>query len=1163
MHPPPPPPPNWEASQAAPSSKNHDCSSKSLFLLAQPSAQAALGPGSLQSPHPVHASAKVIFQPRPAAISASYAPPCPAIAAPVPAHHRPEISASFGKTSSGFEIVSPSDPSGDSSSDCGTKKNLDCIKYLARNADSLCSLKNNLFVSTIECLLDPVYSCVSKKNGTALDCNLMPGGTTGSTGGRMSPGRSSASCFREKSLGLSSLEGEDCGDNSSPPKKYQCANYKPGNDVGIKEVSVRSRTPQRSSVDRSSPFFNSKFPNVSLGYCANDEAEGAVTSTISASELKDMIGKATTESKALTFSSQSLLTFLQSGDESRDTSINQDPSLIDALLLFERNFDGQIYMSQDLLSSGHCTIATGSASSFFSKQYHKESTGSKSSGIPYLFVPRSSNYLSPDGKIMVVNAGAEDGLDFCKDTCIHDPISTVSDLVLKMFVNHLSESFRFDNKKRSTSEKVAKVPAESARARTKRGKRKRGKSKAKQSPPEVNNKKDKHVMKSNFQRSTQREVFIDPQALPVISLGWSTIDCNEYGSNQSTIAGNIKPFIKDGNLPKLARRYLIELIKFVLSWIPGDWAFNVKKNDDEVLVKLRCEMMADFKEKLGGDRDIQNFRVEGVTIVIPLSIGYHKDTLNCFSEGMRTVLSINCKVPLNERTIPSGRGSKLWIWLEKNGYHKSFPCSIILYTRKTVFSYCHKMSLSHRLGEKDIVHKCMLWALIDRVNSVVDYRARVWNNPSFPTYFKNRAVKKKGSRFGGLMWATPASYDKMVSHSSLTSSIFESLLMLDTNSLPYQKQCHYSFFIYAFLDFHANLCPMTIGDTLDYICFCAIQCNGTSVMAEIHRIVMANLKKARKRYSKCTSMFTFLCWVFKKCFPNNKNAIGSCSDPRFTYSGGSSKTNWSNHRSDFLKLFHPYYENESVIKNRNAMSEITSSIIVELLNAKDPSYRSKKKFCGIGTMGAVQFIHLSALLGIIPLFCYTFGELHDDKLGPPNFIRLGLGKDKNDFTIKECNDYMQNMQRDLSDIWGHQVTPCLVENTLCELSRCYKKTVASLKLKKSSPGKPGADVIMDPSKMVDGEKNDVIFYDEKRRKVQNFFIVSLTNPLRPELIMKKSEFWGDHNSKANVCLTNNSSERKGSAEHLKWDSDVSNRDLNTSLSMSRELMEYFRIVEED
>ena len=273
----------------------------------------------------------------------------------------------------------------------------------------------------------------------------------------------------------------------------------------------------------------------------------------------------------------------------------------------------------------------------------------------------------------------------------------------------------------------------------------------------------KHVLKSNINGCTQREVQIDPKALPVITLGWTTQDCNRYGSNLATVAGNIKPFICDGNLPKQVKKIIVDIVKSVLQFLPGEWAFNLKKCGDDDVIRLQSSMVADFKDIMCGDRDITYFRVKGITILIPLSIGLHKDTLNCSVKGMRAVISLNCQIPMNEDTIPDGRGSRLWIWLVKNGYLTSFPCSIILYSRKHVYHYCKKILLSRQLSNKDPVRKCIHWALVNRVGSVTDYRSRIWNNTSYPNLFRKYSRKIKSSQFKGNLWASPACNDKTLS----------------------------------------------------------------------------------------------------------------------------------------------------------------------------------------------------------------------------------------------------------------------------------------------------------------------------------------------------------------------------------------------------------------
>ena len=457
-----------------------------------------------------------------------------------------------------------------------------------------------------------------------------------------------------------------------------------------------------------------------------------------------------------TFKQQSLVVFVEEKSLSKCSKDLPQLQNLRAIISFERNFDGQIYLMQDLDTSGHCTLRTIDLRKFHELRYFEDEYGK----LPYVHVPSSCNYICKDRRISVINS--DKNLPTEVNVKYTSPIATATKMIIGMFENNLAEFLTFDNQKRSATRiNLSYGNSRNSNSRQKscsRGKRCRNGN-------TMGSKKQcrKHVVQSSFERLTQNAVMIDPNALPVVSLGWSTMDCNKYGANACTIAGNIKPFLRDGNLPNRVSRKLIEVVEFVMRIMPGDWSFDIKNCGSERLIELRRGMIAQFKQMLGGNADVEHFRVEGITIVIPLSVGWHKDTLNCSMHGMTSVLSINAKIPMSTRTIPSGPGSRLWIWLNQNGYSESFPCSIILYSRKSVQSYCEKIARTELFAERDLVRKCIKWAIVDRVKSVVDYQSRVWNNDVFPNLFRKYCKVKKGSRFKGQMWSSPAAYDKTVS----------------------------------------------------------------------------------------------------------------------------------------------------------------------------------------------------------------------------------------------------------------------------------------------------------------------------------------------------------------------------------------------------------------
>ena len=683
--------------------------------------------------------------------------------------------------------------------------NLDCTKFIASTCASMPNSNNEMFGKIIDCLLQPVYHELKKGTERALSQDQMPGNFV-VAGGSSSLGKASASPDLDSSLESKLKQNLPSHNNSlslPPVNNYGSSTGKQQHHLGfdVQTISVSQgldrstddhhshhlshvedqHTPRKGGLEESE-LFNACFPSVvlcpmqAMSFRSSVSSPHCTTTNDVGSVLLDAISKCSKHS----FGKQSLMTLVENDDD--ENSVNGDLSNVaeatDAVIVVDRNIHHQFYMLHDLKGSYHFTVGNEDIECI----QRAWPVTQKSSSIPFLHVPSSSNYASRDNKLVVINTDTNIP-DCCKTdhfrTSNQRPLQTLSSLLNKMFLSGVSDYFSYDNKKRSSKSQKKKNNAKSAKTGTKRGKRRRSSSQQTSehkraslndltlSPSSFTDQGDnavvkKHVIKSNLTGCSQREVEVDENALPVISLGWSMQDCTQYGSNLASIAGNVKPFICDGNLPKSVKSVIVEIVEAALKFLPREWAFNVERCSDEEVIKLRSSMFGDFKEALNGDRDTTHFRVEGITIIIPLSIGLHKDTLNCMMEGMRSVISFNCQIPMNEKTIPDGKGSRLWVWLQKNGYSTAFPCSMILYSRKHVHYYCEKVAKSLKLSKKDSVRKCLHWAMLSRVGSVTDYRSRVWNNQRFPSLFNLHSRKIKNSRFGGCIWTTPACYDKTV-----------------------------------------------------------------------------------------------------------------------------------------------------------------------------------------------------------------------------------------------------------------------------------------------------------------------------------------------------------------------------------------------------------------
>ena len=341
---------------------------------------------------------------------------------------------------------------------------------------------------------------------------------------------------------------------------------------------------------------------------------------------------------------------------------------------------------------------------------------------------------------------------------------------------------------------------------------------------------------------------------------------------------------------------------------------------------------------------------------------------------------------------------------------------------------------------------------------------------------------------------------------------------------------------------------MTIGDALDFVSFFAFKCNGTTLLAEMHRIIMKQTSFYLRKLRKFKTFYEFLCGLAKHLFPGV--AVGSCTDSRCQYSGGTNTTIWSNHQKDLLLLCRKFYEDPMTVKSSEKMKRVCREVSYELISAKNPKTK-KIKFKGVGAMGAQHFLHIASAIGLTPLYCLTFAEITDDTLGPAKFIRASLSTDKKSMNTSRCNEMLIEIHRDLIKIWGMLITLGLIENMLCELSRSYNHTLKKMKLKDTDT-RPPVDIIMDRSKMFEGTKNDICFYDDRRGRIQNFFALRTNglnaSLLRPVLLIRDASTW--ENGKTSTSVLTNWCNNEKDATHLVWMEVPLRRKMDTSLEIS-------------
>ena len=481
-----------------------------------------------------------------------------------------------------------------------------------------------------------------------------------------------------------------------------------------------------------------------------------------------------------------------------------NPANVDFLVGIDRNpSSGQLYSVSDLDMSSHGTIPADHFSTFANIPYpvllpvgsSQPSNQIKSPRkVRSLHVKSTENVVLPEMRVAVINDGRkwtrENSLVCFDKICdsnhtevvnkqVEDPIDYCSRKIVHMFESGLSEFLSYEKKKRSVATQLTNAdftvpshcsvsyfsiaeqsnPTKLSRHSMKKRRSRKSRSKVREKSQSIASSEAKRCHRNSLQSTNQ-------SSLPTITLGWSQADAHEYKNNKVTVAGNVGPFLRDSSLPATIKFDLLHIIKCALSTIPHECNFNLDQEKDPILKAIRRSMISEFEKVLGGDGNCTSFDVEGVTILIPLSVGFHKDTNNCQRPGMQSVIQVNSMVPINYETVPGGSDSVFLKWLQSNGYHTSFPCSIILYSRKSVYSFASKLSEMIRLSKKDDLRLSVKWAFIDRVKSEVNYETNVWNNDHFCSDFIQKCSKDKqsGTRsFQGQMLRLTASYQKIVS----------------------------------------------------------------------------------------------------------------------------------------------------------------------------------------------------------------------------------------------------------------------------------------------------------------------------------------------------------------------------------------------------------------
>ena len=323
-----------------------------------------------------------------------------------------------------------------------------------------------------------------------------------------------------------------------------------------------------------------------------------------------------------------------------------DPYLLHGITAIQRNPSGQIYLVHDLQSSLHFAVPKQVAEEIaFRIKYFFGKDDNGDDIFPDIEdLTNGDNYTSPDKRMMVINKEVNS---------ISDPIQKCSKLLETACEEGLLDHIQFTEKSRGGE-----------------------------------------------------------ASSPVMQFGWTQTDCNQYSENRINSIGSIGPFVCSSdcnNLSVKCKSALIECIDTTLRSCPKAHETFCTGNDEtrgayherfnvSLDIKYQRQRIKNNKNKKKRkyEKSPSKIRItcEAFTIIIPLVLSPHRDVMNDGDPWMNSVVQVNARIPLNEKTVKS---QSLRNYISANSTDPNFfPCSIILYSRDVCQKTAEKI---HKMDE--------------------------------------------------------------------------------------------------------------------------------------------------------------------------------------------------------------------------------------------------------------------------------------------------------------------------------------------------------------------------------------------------------------------------------------------------------------------------------
>jgi hypothetical protein len=314
-----------------------------------------------------------------------------------------------------------------------------------------------------------------------------------------------------------------------------------------------------------------------------------------------------------------------------------------------------------------------------------------------------------------------------------------------------------------------------------------------------------------------------PRKVPAVTCGWSTSNPHRYKSNRYTVLGNIQPFLVHPGVSSLSKEENEEvaamICRIVKNYSPNGKCKSPFYHSDPGYREARKNFATEFLSSLGARIAIEEgiedfFQAEAVSFILNNYVSFHSDGMNDSTPGCNNTLSYSVTVPITEELSKlAGVKKAMKVFHLDVGDPLSF--SILLYSRRVILDFVKKDAVIKSMLDGSTKgtpnpSRFLIVPLLKAITHVKSYTNTnaIWDDHGIIESYKLLAkVDRDKTQYRGYYCPLVAGFDKM----------------------RYWSPVRYLADV-----LHArNVLPMTKIHMMGYVCFAALETNGTFLLSGI------------------------------------------------------------------------------------------------------------------------------------------------------------------------------------------------------------------------------------------------------------------------------------------------------------------------------------------